>query len=138
MAHRRDERAAHVAYSRRDTGGCLWRRVAHALSRDDRGVYYYVDRMQDEYGGKGYRLFAGQKGGLKELGLTNIVSDSEGEIFASKKGELRFVQGGGKATWIKGEKKTELVTVPLDMNLALIYGDLGVYEGSLGTPCDEY
>ena len=116
----------------------LWTRQAHALSRDDRGVYYYVDRNLEEYGGKGYRLFAGQKGAMKELGLTNIVSDSEGEIFASKKGELRFVQEQTKAVWIKGDKRTELVAVPLDRNLAMIYGELGVYEGSLGTPCDEY
>ncbi len=116
----------------------LWRRQAHALSRDDRGVYYYVDRFLDEHGGKGFRLWSGQKGAMKELGLTNIVSDSEGEIFASKKGELRFVQGGRSATWIKGEKREELVTVPLELNLSLIYGELGVYEGGLGTPCDEY
>ena len=122
----------------------LWKRQAHSLSRDDRGTYYYVDRMQDDLGGKGFRLFAGAKGGLKELPLTNIVSDSEGQIFASKRGELRFIQEnevdarGVKASWVKGEKKTELTTVPIDMNVKLIYGELGVYEGSLGTPCDEY
>lgn len=122
----------------------FWKRQAHSLSRDDRGTYYFVDRMQDDLGGKGFRLFAGAKGALKELALTNIVSDSEGEIFASKRGELRFIQDNPvddteiKASWIKGEKKIELTTVPLDMNVALIYGELGVYEGSLGTPCDEY
>lgn len=124
----------------------LWKRQSHSLFRDDRGTYYYVDRMQDDVGGKGFRLFAGAKGGLKELPLTNIVSDSQGQIFSSKRGELRFIQESasasdardGKASWIKGEQKTELTTVPIDMNVSLIYGELGVYEGSLGTPCDEY
>jgi hypothetical protein len=117
----------------------LWKRQAHALSRDDRGTYYYVDRLRDEEGGKGFRLFAGPKGAVKQLPLTNIVSDSEGEIFASKsKGELRFVQSPRQATWIKGDKRTDLTLVPVEDNVALIYGELGVYEGSLGTPCDQY
>lgn len=116
----------------------LWTRQGHALSRDDKGNYYFVDRLQDEYGGKGFRLFIGQKGAMKEQSLTNIVSDSMGQIFTSKKGELRFVQEDGKATWIKNERKIELVNVPIEANLAMVYGELGVYEGSLGTPCDEY
>ncbi len=116
----------------------LWTRQGHALSRDDKGTYYYVDRQRDEYGGKGFRVFAGQKGAMKELGLTNIVSDSKGQIFSSKKGELRFVQDTEKAVWIKNEKKTELVNVPIEDNLSLVYAELGVYEGTLGTPCDDY
>lgn len=118
--------------------GVFWKRQAHALSRDDRGTYYYVDRVRDELGGKGYRLFAGQKGAMKELPLINIVSDSEGEIFASKKGELRYVQERTKASWFRGEKKTDLTPVPVENNMMLIYTDLGIYDGSLGTPCDEY
>ena len=43
-----------------------------------------------------------------------------------------------KAIWIKGEKKTDLVNVPVEDNVQMIYSDLGVYDGSLGTPCDEY
>jgi len=116
----------------------LWKRQAHALSRDDRGVYYYVDRLRDEHGGKGFRLFAGMKGAMKELPLVNIVSDSKGQIFSSKRGELRFVQAADTATWIKDDKKTNLVNVPVEDNVQMIYTDLGVYEGSLGTPCDEY
>jgi hypothetical protein len=123
--------------------GPLWHRQAEKLFRDDKGTYYYVDRLRDEYGGKGYRFFSGQKGAMKELPLTNIVSDSKGQIFASKRGELRFViedevEGTGKGTWIRGEAKTELTAVPVEDNLPLVYSELGVYEGSLGTPCDEY
>jgi hypothetical protein len=115
----------------------LWRRQAHALARDDAGNYYYVDRMRDDYGGKGHRIFAGMKGGLKELPMTNVVSDSVGEIYATRKGELRFVTEPNKAWWIKGSTKTELTIIPIEDNIALIYGDLGVYDGTLGTPCDD-
>ena len=115
----------------------FWKRQAQALARDDSGNYYYVDRMQDDYGGKGHRIFAGMKGGLKELPMTNVVSDSVGEIYATRKGELRFVTEPHKAWWIKGSTKTELTIIPIEDNIALIYGDLGVYDGSLGTPCDD-
>lgn len=115
----------------------LWKRQAQALARDDAGNYYFVDRLRDDYGGKGHRIFAGPKGGMKELPMTNVVSDSVGEIYATKKGELRFITEPNKATWIKGTAKTELTIIPLDMNIQLIYGELGVYDGSLGTPCDD-
>lgn len=115
----------------------FWKRQAQALARDDAGNYYYVDRMRDDYGGKGHRIFAGPKGGLKELPMTNVVSDSVGEIYATRKGELRFVTEPNKAWWIKGSVKTELTIIPIEDNIALIYGDLGVYDGSLGTPCDD-
>ncbi len=119
----------------------LWQRTAYALSRDDRGRYYFVDRFRDEKR-KGFRLFIGQKGALKLSRLTNIVSDSEGEIFSTKKGELRLIMHRGdpsKATWFRGKKKSELIPVPMWKNLVLIYDELGVYDGQLlGTPCDYY
>lgn len=114
----------------------FWKRQAQALARDDSGNYYYVDRLRDDYGGKAHRIFAGPKGGLKELPMTNVVSDSMGEIYATKRGELRFVTSTSSATWIKGATKTSLTIVPVEDNIQLIYGDLGVYEGTLGTPCD--
>ena len=115
----------------------LWKRQAQALARDDSGNYYYVDRMRDDYGGKAHRIFAGPKGGLKELPMTNVVSDSVGEIYATKRGELRFVTSNSSATWIKGAAKTALTIIPIEDNIKLIYSDLGVYDGSLGTPCDD-
>lgn len=115
----------------------LWKRQAQALARDDAGNYYYVDRMRDDYGGKAHRIFAGPKGGLKELPMTNVVSDSVGEIYATKRGELRFITSNSSATWIKGASKTSLTIIPVEDNIKLIYSDLGVYDGSLGTPCDD-
>ena len=115
----------------------LWKRQAQALARDDSGNYYFVDRLRDENGGKAHRIFAGPKGGMKLLPMTNVVSDSVGEIYATKRGELRFVTSTASATWIKGSAKTTLTIIPVEDNIRLIYGELGVYEGTLGTPCDE-
>jgi hypothetical protein len=116
----------------------LWRRQAQFLARDDRGNYYFIDRMRDELGGKGHRIFVGPKGALKPLPMTNIVSDSIGEIYSTKKGELRLVTSSNSAIWVQGALKRELTVVPVEDNVAMIYGDLGVYEGTLGTPCDEF
>lgn len=69
--------------------------------------------------------------------MTNMVSDSAGEIYATKTGQLKIIADKDhKAFWIKGGKKTELTVLePMD-NRYLIYRDLGIY-GSLGAVCDD-
>lgn len=116
----------------------LWQRQAHFLARDDDGTYFYVDRYREEYGGKGYRVFSGQKGSMKELAMTNVVSDSAGEIYATKSGDLKIVTDGnsGKAYWKKGQTRNELVMLELLPNRYLIYRELGIY-GQLGVLCDD-
>jgi len=116
-------------------------RRPHLLARDDSGVYYYVDRLAAAYGGKGFRVFAGKKGAMKQLSLTDVASDSAGEVFSTKTGDLRLstVQEQGtptKATWIKGEKRTELISLDVDANSTVIFTDLGIYT-FLGTLCDN-
>lgn len=115
----------------------LWKRTAHFLARDDDGTYYYVDELLDEYGGKGFRVFVGPKGAMKEPAMTNVVADSAGEIFATKTGELKIITGtDGTAFWKKGEKKLPLVVLELRKNRYLIYRELGIY-GALGVVCDD-
>lgn len=116
----------------------LWQRQAHFLARDDDGVYFYVDRFREEHGGKGFRVFSGQKGAMKELAMTNVVSDSAGEIYATKSGDLKIVTEGasGKAYWKKAGAKNELVVLDLLPNRYLIYRELGIY-GQLGSLCDD-
>ena len=118
--------------------GSLRKRVPHALARDDRATYYYVDRGATPETEKSFRLFVGPKGALKLQKMTDVASDSEGEIFATKTGSLRFVLGKQESTWIKGGKSKKLVIIPAEQNLQMIYNDLGVYTGErLGTPCDD-
>ena len=130
----------------------------YSLSRDELGIYYYVDRLDSDHGGKGYRLFSGPKGQMKQQKLTNIVQDSEGDVFATREGALHLVVVREKeerhlpnrqvitahvvnrvaTVWIHADRqrRDSLVDVPVGRNLALVYGELGVY-GLLGTPCDD-
>ncbi|MSP59544.1 MAG: hypothetical protein EXR72_04230 [Myxococcales bacterium] len=115
-----------------------WKHQAYALARDEKGSYYYVDRAREPEGNKSFRLFAGPKGNLKLQKMTNVVSDSEGDMFATRTGQLRLILGKNESTWIAGKAKTKLLLVPVEDNLPLIYAELGVYTGDpLGTPCDD-
>ena len=115
-------------------------RRAHLLSRDDTGVYYYVDKFRDRYGGKGYRVFVGKKGAMKLLALTDVASDSAGEVFSTTTGDLRLTRTSGegttKITWIKGEKRLDLIVLDVEINTSVIWSDLGIYT-FLGTLCDN-
>jgi hypothetical protein len=115
-----------------------WKYRAYALARDNKGVYYYVDRVREPESSMSFRLWAGPRGAMKPQKMVNVVSDSEGDIFATKSGELRLVLDKHETTWIKNEQKTKLVFLPVEENHVLIYTDLGVYTGEpLGTPCDD-
>jgi hypothetical protein len=84
-------------------------------------------------------VFVGKKGAMKELPLTDVASDSAGDVFATKTGDLRLVGSrgsGAKVTWIRGGKRTELVWLDLDLNSRLIFRDLGIYKFT-GTICDN-
>jgi hypothetical protein len=113
-----------------------WQRKPYALHRDDRGTYYYIDRLRDDdYDAIDFRLYIGQKGNLKRTKLVNIVNDSAGDVFSTKKGELRMVFGGGtQAKWIEGDEDTALKEVYASPKL--LYRDLGLHNGNLGVPCD--
>jgi hypothetical protein len=115
-----------------------WKRRAYALARDNTGRYFYVDRMLEPEGNKIFRLFAGPKGNLKLQKMVNVVSDSEGDIFATKSGELRLVLDKHETVWIQHKVPSKLISLPVEDNAQLIYSELGVYAGEpLGTPCDD-
>jgi len=113
----------------------------HLLARDDTGVYYYVDKVAAQYGGNGYRVWAGKKGAMKQLPLVDVASDTAGEVFSTKSGDLRLVHDATDSskqtsTWIKGDKRTPLIALDPDANSPLIFRDLGVYAFT-GTLCDN-
>ncbi len=113
--------------------------VPYALLRDTHGVYYFVERGARPDNEKSFRVHMGLKGNLKLQEMKDIVSDSEGQIFSTKKGELRLVlERADSSQWIERSKRTELRSVPVAENMPLIYNELGVYAGArLGTPCDD-
>ena len=111
----------------------LHQRVSRLLARDDEGTYYYVDELLT---GNGYRVFAGQKGAMKELPVTNIVHDSAGDIFGTKSGVIKVSAKDSTTFWIKNGKKTELTNVDVMKDHYLIYRELGIY-GELGSVCED-
>lgn len=115
-----------------------WNRYAYALARDNTGKYFFVDNQREPEHSKVFRLYAGPKGAMKLQKMTNVVSDSEGDIFSTKTGSLRLVLNKQETQWIASEKKTKLIYLPVEDNHIMIYTDLGVYTGMpLGTPCDD-
>jgi hypothetical protein len=127
----------------------LHKRAPHHLARDDNGRYFYVDKGNTAETEKSFRLFVGPKGAMKLQKMTNAVADSEGDIFTTKSGSLRYVTDRkNPPVWIQGGKKTVLTVVPIEAtdaktgepinNYQLIYNELGVYLGEkLGNPCDD-
>ncbi|WP_428261537.1 hypothetical protein [Haliangium sp.] len=113
-------------------------RLPHALARDRRGIYYLVDRSTEPGRERDFKLYVGRMGNLQPQAMKNVVSDSEGEIFSSKAGDLRFVFDREEALWITGRRRLALRKVPIEDNWQMIYNRLGVYFGNkLGTPCDD-
>ncbi len=115
-----------------------WTHRAYALARDEAGSYYYVDKLREPEDNKAFRLFVGPKGRMKQQKMINVVSDSEGDMFATKTGQLRLILNKNESLWVKGKEKTKLLLVPVEDNGAMIYSELGPYIGErLGTPCDD-
>ncbi len=115
-----------------------WNHFAYSLARDNTGRYYYVDNVREPDHAKNFRLWAGMKGAMKPQKMTNVVSDSEGDIFSTKTGSLRLILDKHETTWVQNEKKVKLVFLEPSDNHVMIYTDLGVYTGEpLGTPCDD-
>lgn len=113
-------------------------RLPHALARDDRAVYYYVDRGSTKETERNFRLFVGKKGAMKLQKMTDVASDSDGQIFATKTGSLRLVVGSKESLWIAGKKRQPLLVLPVAENYRMIFTELGIYDGlRLGTPCDD-
>lgn len=109
-----------------------------ALARNRKGDYFYVENGA-EVNSKRFRVFVGPKGRMKEMKMINIIHDSEGVVFKTKKGTLKLVIEKEKSLWIKGKKEELLVNVPLYKNFPIIYNELGIYIGKpYGTPCDLF
>jgi hypothetical protein len=122
--------------------------LPHGLARDSTGRYFYVDKGSTPETEKSFRLFVGPKGRMKLQKMTNVVADSEGEIFTTKSGSLKYVTDRKKPpVWTEHGKSTTLTVVPIEgtddsgapmNNYQLIYNELGVYLGQrLGNPCDD-
>lgn len=116
----------------------MWKRQSYWLARDDSARFYFLDRMREPQGNNEFRLFIGPKGALKAQKLTKVVSNTKGDIFSTKGGELHLISSSAESSWRSGRERLVLTTVPIEDNHVLVYTDLGVYKGEkLGTPCDD-
>ena len=116
-------------------------RKPYMLARDDSGVYYYVDVIRQQYGGNGYRVMVGKKGALKQKPLTDVATDTAGDVFSTKTGDLRIVRNvddNKKAdiVWVKGGKRSPLSVLDVEANESMIFRQLGVYEFT-GNICES-
>jgi hypothetical protein len=114
-------------------------RTPHALLRDAKGAYYYVERGRAKGEERNFRLYVGPRGAMVLQKMVNVVSDSAGDLFTTKSGDLRLLVDREKSSeWVARGKRTPLRLVPIDENLRVIFTELGVYSGQrLGTPCDD-
>ena len=112
--------------------------IPYALARDDKGIYYYVDRGRWTDNEPTFRVFSGKKGNVKPVKLKNVAHDSEGDVFSTARGDLRLILSQAQGWWVQKGKQNALSILTLEKNLPLIFNELGAYEGvRLGTPCDD-
>lgn len=119
----------------------VWRREPYLLARDNKGIYYYVDKLKEEYGGRHFQVFIGRRGQQKLSKLTGVVNDSKGTMFSTPSGDLRLVvdtSGRKVATWIRGKQAPKKLTmIDPNKNQVLIYDELGAYlEQKYGHICE--
>jgi hypothetical protein len=120
-----------------------WTRFPYHLARNDEGTYYFVDidrSSMDSIRKTGHHVWMGTKGQMKQVKMIDMTSDSEGDVYVTKDGQLRFVVGKTTVEWVQNGKATPLHYLDIEdtVNRMLVYTDLGVYSGEmLGTPCDD-
>lgn len=124
----------------------LFEREPLYLARDLVGNYYYVDKLRDERDRaaqrqrrqlvKGYRLFIGRKGRMREQTLTDSADDSRGVVLNTRAGALSVDHTTSTMVFSRGKQRTELLYLPVGDNLGVVYQDLGIYN-RYGTPCDD-
>ncbi|MEL6547875.1 MAG: hypothetical protein AAFQ82_24835 [Myxococcota bacterium] len=123
-----------------------WQRYPTALARNNRGEYFFVDRVRSEDKQTGevedYRLFIGRKGRVAHVPLEDAIVDQAGAVFLTADGRLVLENTGERervAKWFVGEQETPLVDVQVWSSAKMIYTRLGSYSGQpLGTACDPY
>lgn len=114
-------------------------RKPYALLRDRVGNYYYVDTSTLPNREKDFHVYVGQRGRMKRQQLTNALSDTAGELFTTKTGELRLSLDTEKGSfWQEKTAQRVLRVVPVNENLDVVFTELGVYSERLGNPCDEF
>jgi TolB-like protein len=123
-----------------------WRRIPHALARDDEGTYYLLDGARGPDGnaieGKGWALWVGPKTAMVPVEVRDVLRDGGGLLAISPAGKLKVSRGDDgktKAEWLTQAGSRSLAWLEPSDHGPLLYGELSPYAGQpLGTPCDPY
>jgi hypothetical protein len=114
-----------------------WRRIPHALARDDVGTYYLVDGARGPKGRVDLRLYVGKKAAMRAVQLDDVLQERNEDTLLTPTGRLHVEYGGGTARWVEGSVDQALKFVPVEDAARLIYLELSPYKGQpLFTPCD--
>lgn len=123
-----------------------WRRIPHALARDDEGNYFLLEGARAADGSAAsrpdFRLWVGPKARMAQLELVDVARDGGGLLAIAQGGRLAVKaddRGGTKAEWVTAAGARTLTWLPPEDHGPLIYGELSVWAGQqLGTPCDPF
>jgi hypothetical protein len=123
-----------------------WRRIPHALARDDDGNYFLLDGLRNAEGeaveGKGWALWVGPKSAMAPVEVRDVLRDGGGLLVLTAGGKLKIsrdAEGKSKAEWIAASGTRPLVWLEPSDHGAMLYRELSPYAGqALGTPCDPY
>lgn len=116
-----------------------WRRHAHAMARDNRGNYYYVDRANEPRGNNDFRLYVGTKGSLGYQPVNDAIVDDATDLFIATSGRLELSRDKLTSVWWVGDERHELKRLNLYQQGPDIYKSLGVYgDEKLATACDAH
>jgi len=119
---------------RRAFRGPHHRRSAYLFGRDDDGVYYLVDEIDET----ARRLFVGKSGAMKEIRLSAVIVDDVGDLFEGAEGKLIRNHVDHTFEWrARAGSVRKIYSLNAKRNEHLLFGGLGVYRGRLGTPCDD-
>jgi len=123
-----------------------WRRIPHALARDDDGNYFLLDGLRgpdgDAVEGKGWALWVGPKAAMAPLEVRDVLRDGGGLLVLAAGGKLkvsRDATGKTVAEWSAASGVRPLVWLEPSDHGPQLYRELSPYAGQpLGTPCDPY
>jgi len=123
-----------------------WRRIPHALARDDEGNYFLLDGARGSDGeaveGKDWALWVGPKAAMTPVEVRDVIRDGGGLLVLTAGGKLkvsRDAEGKTKAEWVAASGTRPLTWLEPSDHGPVLYRELSPYAGQpLGTPCDPY
>lgn len=117
--------------------GVRWQRRLFAMARTDDGTYFVVDRAREPDDSRDFHLWIGKRGALGPVKVDDALLEGDEQVFLTAQGRLK-VTGAGAEWTAPGATAMALKRLEIEEQAGFAYGELGVYQEPLGTPCDGY